>query len=98
MSKDRFRKQMNSNYTLQDLLKGQDLEIIAASLLLLDKLKVNSVQLFRDSPAIIVTLAGNYQTTDDDKTNMEEFLKANGDLTFDEVLETLNKQLKKKRK
>lgn len=98
MSKDRFRKQMNSNYTLQDLLKGQDLEIIAASLLLLDKLKVNSVQLFRNSPEILVTLAGNYQTTDDDKTNMDEFLKANGDLTFDEVLETLNKQLKKKRK
>lgn len=98
MSKDRFRKQMNSNYTLQDLLKGQDLEIIAASLLLLDKLKVNSVQIFRNSPEILVTLAGSYQTTDDDKTNMDEFLKANGDLTFDEVLETLNKQLKKKRK
>ncbi|WP_019415659.1 hypothetical protein [Paenisporosarcina sp. TG20] len=98
MSKDRFRKQMNSNYTLQDLLKGQDLEIIAASLLLLDKLKVNSVQLFRNSPEIIVTLAGNYQTTDNDKTNMDEFLKANGDLTFDEVLDALNTQLKKKRK
>ena len=38
----------HASYTLSDLLKGKDIEIVAASLLLLGKLKVDSVQLFRD--------------------------------------------------
>lgn len=98
MSDHRFREQMNSKYTIQDLLKGKDLEIIAASLLLLGKLKVESVQLFRNSPIISVTLIGKYRNLDDDKTNpMADFLDQNGDITLDEVFEALTKRMNKKR-
>lgn len=98
MSDHRFRDQMNSKYTIQDLLKGKDLEIIAASLLLLGKLKVESVQLFRNSPIISVTLIGKYRNSDDDKTNpMADFLDQNGDITMDEVFDALTKRMNKKR-
>ena len=53
MNDDQFRKQLNSKYTLQDLLKGQDLDIIAASLLLLGKLKAESVQRFLVTPPVL---------------------------------------------
>ena len=56
-----FNQNPNSKYTLGDLLKGKDLEIVAASLLLLGKLKVESVQLFRDKPVISVTLLGEFK-------------------------------------
>ncbi|MGE6489545.1 hypothetical protein [Paenisporosarcina sp. NPDC076898] len=99
MNDDQFRKQINSKYTLQDLLKGQDLEIIAASLLLLGKLKVESVQLFRNSPTVSVTLIGKYRNLKDDKTNqMADFLDKNGDMTLDEVFDALSKRMNKKRK
>lgn len=99
MNDDQFRKQLNSKYTLHDLLKGQDLDIIAASLLLLGKLKVESVQLFRNSPTISVTLIGKYRNLKDDKTNqMADFLDKNGDMTLDEVFDALSKRMNKKRK
>lgn len=99
MSEHHFHKQQNSKYTLHDLLKGKDLDIIAASLLLLGKLKVESVQLYRDSPTISVTLIGQYQSVKDDKSeNMANFLDENGDMTLDEVFEALSKRMNKKRK
>ena len=99
MNDDYFRKKINPKYTLQDLLKGQDLEIIAASLLLLGKLKVESVQLYRNSPALSVTLIGEYKSLNKDKTNkMEDFLNQNGDITLDEVLDALTKRMNSKRK
>jgi hypothetical protein len=83
---------------MQDLLKGKDLETIAASLLLLGKLKVESVQLFRNTPNIGVTLLGRYRSTDDDKANnMSAFLEQNGDMTIDDVFDALNKRINKKR-
>lgn len=99
MNDDYFRKKINPKYTLHDLLKGQDLEIIAASLLLLGKLKVESVQLYRNSPTLSVTLIGEYKSINKDKTNkMEDFLNQNGDITLDEVLDALTKRMNNKRK
>lgn len=98
MSDHHFHQQKNSKYTLHDLLKGKDLDIIAASLLLLGKLKVESVVLFRNSPAITVTLLGRYRNLEDDKSeNMADFLDENGDMTIDEVFEALSKRMNKKR-
>lgn len=100
MNDDYYRKQINSNYTLHDLLKGKDLDIIAASLLLLGKLKVDSVQLYRNSPTLGVTLIGKYRNLEDDnkKNQMDDFLDKNGDMTLDEVFDALSKRMNKKRK
>lgn len=99
MNDDQFRKQLNSKYTLHDLLKGKDLEIITASLLLLGKLKVDAVTLFRNSPNVDVTLIGKYRSKEDDKTNqMADFLDKNGDMTLDEMFDALSKRMNKKRK
>ncbi|HJF31958.1 MAG TPA: hypothetical protein K8V56_09305 [Sporosarcina psychrophila] len=88
----------NSKYTLGDLLKGKDLEIVAASLLLLGKLKVDSIQLFRDQPIISVTLLGAFKGLNDDKVNeMAEFLEGSGDMTIDELFEGIKKHVNKGR-
>lgn len=98
MSDNQFHKKNNQKYTIQDLLKGKDLEIIAASLLLLGKLKVESVVLFRDSPSIGVSLIGKYRSPNDDKSNnMADFLEQNGDMTIDDVFDALSKRMNKKR-
>ena len=69
-------RKKNSTYTLNDLLKGKDLEIVAASLLLLGKLKVDSVQLFRDKPVIAVSLLGEFKKINDQKVDeMSNFLR-----------------------
>ncbi len=91
-----FNCNPNSKYTLGDLLKGKDLEIVAASLLLLGKLKVDSVQLFRDKPVISVTLLGEFKSFDDKKVNeMASFLEENGDMTLDELFEGIKKRMNK---
>ena len=93
-----FNQNPNSKYTLGDLLKGKDLEIVAASLLLLGKLKVESAQLFRDKPVISVTLLGEFKSLNDNKVNeMANFLKENGDLTLDEVFEGIKSRMSKDR-
>ncbi|WP_075620164.1 hypothetical protein [Paenisporosarcina indica] len=97
--KDRqFQKNINPDYTLNDLLKGKDLDIIAASLLILGKLKVDSVELFRNSPTIGISLIGKYRTIDDFKENaMDEFLNSNGNMTVDEIFDALSKRMNKRR-
>ena len=93
-----FNRNPNSKYTLDDLLKGKDLEIVAASLLLLGKLKVDSVQLFRDKPVISVTLLGEFKNLNDRKVNeMTDFLEGNGDLTLDELFEGIKRRMNKDR-
>ena len=93
-----FNHNPNSKYTLGDLLKGKDLEIVAASLLLLGKLKVDSVQLFRDKPVISVTLLGEFKSLNDKKVNeMANFLEENGDMTLDELFEGIKRRMNKDR-
>ena len=89
---------LNEKYTLQDLLKGKDLDIIAASLLLLGKLQVESVELFRDSPIIGVSLVGNYRSKEKEKVNrVANFLEENGDLTLEDIFDAFNKRMNNKR-
>src|SRR5699024_4596481 len=74
-----------ADFSIQDLLKGKNLEIVAAALLLTGKLKVDSVELFRMSPVVNVTLVGKYVTRETKKMNaLANFLEENGDLTLDE--------------
>ncbi len=99
MRDDQFHNKFNSSYTLHDLLKGKDLEIITASLLLLGKLKVDYVSLFRNTPDVTVTLLGKYKKTQEDKMNsLTEFLNDNGDITIDEVFEAFSKRMNRKGK
>jgi hypothetical protein len=80
-------------------LKAKDLEIVTASLLLLGKLKVESVQLFRDKPVISVTLLGEFKNLNDNKVNeMTDFLQTNGDMTLDEILEGITRRMNKDRR
>ncbi|MFZ3579795.1 hypothetical protein, partial [Virgibacillus sp. DJP39] len=74
------------NYSMEDLLGGKELEIVAAALLLTGKLKVDAVQVFRNSPVVSIILLGQYETTKDRKTNdLIDFMKKNGDMTLEEV-------------
>jgi len=98
MTDHHFHKQINPKYTLNDLLKGKDLDIIAASLLLLGKLKVDSVELYRNSPTVGVSLVGKYRSLEEDNKNeLDEFLDRNGNITLDEVFDALSKRINKKR-
>lgn len=84
---------VNSQYTINDLLKGKDLEIIAASLLLLGKLKVDSIQLYRNSPTVTVTLIGAFQNGSQKNNKMADFLNENGDITIDEIFEGIQNRM-----
>jgi len=85
-------------YTLQDLLKGKDLDIIAASLLLLGKLQVESVELFRNSPIIGISLVGKYRSKEDEKVNhMANFLEENGEMTLEDIFDAYNNRMNNKR-
>jgi len=84
---------VNSQYTINDLLKGKDLEIIAASLLLLGKLKVDSIQLYRNSPTVSVTLIGAFQNGSQKNNKMADFLNENGDITIDEIFEGIQNRM-----
>ncbi len=96
MSQKNSNHKSHASYTLSDLLKGKDIEIVAASLLLLGKLKVDSVQLFRDQPVIAVSLLGQFKQMGDTKANeLADFLEKNGDMTLDEVFEGIKKRMAK---
>ncbi|MDW0112036.1 MULTISPECIES: hypothetical protein [Sporosarcina] len=89
-----FQQHGKSSYTISDLLKGKDIEIIAATLLLLGKLKVDSVQIYRSQPIIYVSLLGEFKSSKADQVNtLTDFLAANGDLTMDEVFEGIKKRM-----
>ena len=98
MYSNNSNRNKNSTYTLNDLLKGKDIEIVAASLLLLGKLKVDSVQLFRDRPVIAVSLIGEFKQMNGQKADeMTDFLAKNGDMTLDEIIEGFKKRMNKER-
>lgn len=85
-----------ADFSIQDLLKGKNLEIVAAALLLTGKLKVDSVELFRMSPVVNVTLVGKYVTRETKKMNaLANFLEENGDLTLDEVFDAIQTRMQK---
>lgn len=94
MYSNNSNRNKHSTYTLNDLLKGKDIEIVAASLLLLGKLKVDSVQLFRDRPVIAVSLLGEFKKMNGQKVDeMTEYLAKNGDMTINEIIEGFTKRM-----
>lgn len=66
------------------------MEIVAAALLLTGKLKVDSVEIFRDSPVVNVTLIGQYKTLSKNTNKMVDFIDENGDMTLNEIVEAFN--------
>ncbi|WP_158738571.1 hypothetical protein [Alteribacillus sp. YIM 98480] len=81
-------------YTVADLLNGHNLDIIAAVLLVTGKLKVNTVEIYRGEPTVEVHLIGDYKNgTNDKATKMADFLKENGDMTVDDVMEAIKQRL-----
>lgn len=91
---NKTKKTKPSSYSINDLFLGKNLDIIAAALLLSGKLKVDAVELYRSSPAVTVTLLGEYLTPKNDKPNaLSDFLKDNGDMTLDDVFEAFQKRV-----
>lgn len=94
---DQSRQGAKTSYGISDLFSGKDLEIIAASLLLIGKLKVDSVSLFRDQPLIVVSLIGQFKSTEDKKENrmadLADILEENRDMTLADVLEGLKQKM-----
>ncbi len=88
------KKSTNSSSMLHSM-NDKNLELIVASLLLTGKLKVDSVQLFRQA-TMIVNLTGKYITLDSNKKhvdNMLKFLNENGNMTVDEMMQALKKKM-----
>jgi hypothetical protein len=98
-SKDAQKNQTNNQSTALPFFPGTSLELIVASLLLTGKLRVDSVQLFRQA-TMIVGLTGKYITLDDLNNNsnnnvdsMVNFLNENGNVTVDEIFQALKKKM-----
>lgn len=86
-----------NNYSIQDLFQDKKLDIVAAALLLTGKLKVDSVEMFRGSPTVNVTLVGKYKTKDNKRVNnMVDFMDENGDITLNEVIEAMSHVMNQK--
>lgn len=75
--------------------KNKSLEYTVAALLLTGKLRVDSVQLFREA-SLVVTLTGQYKTlasmNGSNIDRMVKFLDNNGDMTLNEVIAALKKK------
>lgn len=83
-----------ADFTLEDLVKGKQLDLVAAALLLTGKLKVDSVELFRDSPIVGVSLLGKFPSNKKKRRNpMVDFLLENGNLTFEDVFEAFQERM-----
>ncbi|MFJ9499068.1 hypothetical protein [Brevibacillus centrosporus] len=97
-SKDAQKNQTNNQSTALPCFPGTSLELIVASLLLTGKLRVDSVQLFRQA-TMIVGLTGKYITLDDlnnsnnNVDSMVNFLNENGNVTVDEIFQALKKKM-----
>lgn len=85
---DKSQQQGKTPFTVNDLLNGKELEIIAAALLLSGKLKVDAVQLFRSQPIIFVSLIGSFGSVkEDEKDSTSSALERTGDLEMDNMIE-----------
>ncbi|WP_026702709.1 hypothetical protein [Salibacterium aidingense] len=81
-------------YTMSDLFQGENLDIIAAVLLITGKLRVNSAELYRGEPTVLVTLIGEYRKSSSSKSEkLAAFLEENGDMTVDDVLHAVRRRM-----
>lgn len=84
------------DFNLQQLLEGNQLELITIALLLTGKLKVDAVGMFRDNPVVTVTLLGKFHTSEkEDSNNLLDFLSLHEDEKINDILNTLNEHLQK---
>jgi len=93
-SKNNTKKNGNGGASIFNSLSSNRLEIIVAALLLTGKLRVDSVQLFRQA-TLIVGLTGKYKTLAN-QTNIDKiikFLNDNGNITLDEMIEALKQKM-----
>jgi hypothetical protein len=91
-SKKNNKTKKQSPRTNPKKLKG--LEYTVAALLLTGKLKVDSVEIFREA-SFVVTLVGQYTSNDINQNNVEQmvqFLDNHGDLTFNDFINALKKK------
>ncbi|GIO05107.1 hypothetical protein J31TS6_11350 [Brevibacillus reuszeri] len=90
------RKQTTNGSSISHCLNGNNLEFLVAVLLLTGKLRVDSVQLFRQA-TMIVSLTGKYITLGDvsneNVDNMLKFLNENGNMTVDDIIHALKKKM-----
>jgi len=85
--------------SVQDLLRGKQLEIVTAALLISGKLKVDVISVFRDSPVISVNLLGQFRTKpngSDKSKALAQFLEENGDMTIDDIIDAISKRMNKR--
>lgn len=98
MYNNRYMRQRNNkqqqNFSMEDLFKNKNLELVAAALLLSGRLKVDSVELFRSAPTVNVTLIGKYLTANNNKTNaLVDFLDEHGDMTIDDIFDAFQTKM-----
>ncbi|QDI91063.1 hypothetical protein EPH95_07590 [Salicibibacter halophilus] len=86
-------------YNTLDLLQERNIEIIAAALLVTGKLRTNFVSIFRDEPTIEVLLTGEFPSLNNDgnENQVDNFIKENGDMTVNDLMEKINERLKQER-
>ncbi|QLG39211.1 MULTISPECIES: hypothetical protein [unclassified Paenibacillus] len=85
-----------ANTLLNGNLKGKNLEIIVAALLVSGKLRVDAVTLFREA-TLVVELTGKYKTlqniTSTNTDKLVDFMNQNGDMTLDDVMQAFQKRM-----
>ncbi|WP_429842143.1 hypothetical protein [Brevibacillus sp. FIR094] len=95
-SNNKKKKPTTNNQSALQCLTGPNLEILVAVLLLTGKLRVDSVQLFRQA-TMIVGLTGEFITLGDlnnkNVDNMLKFLNDNGNMTVDDIISALKKKM-----
>ncbi|MFC8689103.1 hypothetical protein [Brevibacillus porteri] len=95
-SNNKKKKPTTNNQSALQCLTGPNLEILVAVLLLTGKLRVDSVQLFRQA-TMIVGLTGEFITLGDlnnkNVDNMLKFLNDNGSMTVDDIISALKKKM-----
>ncbi|QDS32771.1 hypothetical protein [Brevibacillus brevis] len=95
-SNNKKKKLTTNNQSALQCLTGPNLEILVAVLLLTGKLRVDSVQLFRQA-TMIVGLTGEFITLGDlnnkNVDNMLKFLNDNGSMTVDDIISALKKKM-----
>lgn len=91
---DHSQQHGKTPFTISDLLKGKDLEIVAAALLLAGKLKVDAVQIFRSQPVVFISLVGSFGKAEEtQKDTLADIIERSGDFEVDDMIEQLRQKM-----
>ncbi|MCG7376030.1 MULTISPECIES: hypothetical protein [Paenibacillus] len=91
------KKENAANSLLGGNLKGRNLELIVAALLVSGKLRVDAVTLFREA-TLVVELVGQYKTlqqiTPSNQDKLVQFLdEIGGDMTLNDVIRAFQQRI-----